>query len=71
MSFDAQAQAKMIASGDRRALAQAITLVESTRADHRAQALALLDSVAQIPRSQLVISRRDYRHTGRRQINVY
>ena len=31
-----------ILSGDRRALAQAITLVESTRADHREQAEALL-----------------------------
>jgi LAO/AO transport system kinase len=51
MSIDAQAQAKVIASGDRRALAQAITLVESTRSDHRAQALALLDAVAQIPRT--------------------
>jgi LAO/AO transport system kinase len=50
MSFDEDAQAKLIASGDRRALAQAITLVESTRSDHRVQALALLDSVGQIPR---------------------
>ena len=31
--------------GDRRALAQAITLVESTRADHRQDAIALLDGV--------------------------
>ncbi|MES2960701.1 MAG: methylmalonyl Co-A mutase-associated GTPase MeaB [Pseudomonadota bacterium] len=31
--------------GDRRALAKAITLIESTRADHRAQADALLDSL--------------------------
>jgi LAO/AO transport system kinase len=51
MSFDADAQAKLIASGDRRALAQAITLVESTRSDHRAQALSLLDSTAQIDRN--------------------
>lgn len=34
--------AARLRSGDRRALAQAITLVESTRSDHRAQAEALL-----------------------------
>ena len=34
-----------IRSGDRRALARAITLVESTRADHRDEAAALLDAV--------------------------
>lgn len=38
-----------VAAGDRRALARAITLVESTRADHRAQAVALL---AGLPRRQ-------------------
>ena len=32
-------------AGDRRALARSITLVESTRADHRAEAAALLDSL--------------------------
>jgi len=32
-----------VRSGDRRALARAITLVESTRVDHRAQAVELLD----------------------------
>jgi LAO/AO transport system kinase len=36
------ALARDVRSGDRRALARAITLVESTRADHRAQADALL-----------------------------
>ncbi len=35
--------AEKIAAGDRRALARAITLVESTRAEHRAQALELAD----------------------------
>ncbi len=35
--------ATQLAAGDRRALARAITLVESARADHRADALALLD----------------------------
>ncbi|MEL7343920.1 MAG: methylmalonyl Co-A mutase-associated GTPase MeaB [Pseudomonadota bacterium] len=34
-----------IQDGDRRALARAITLVESTRADHRAEALAVLADV--------------------------
>lgn len=34
--------AEAIATGDRRALARAITLIESTRADHRAQAEALI-----------------------------
>ncbi len=34
-----------VRSGDRRALAQAITLAESRRADHRAQARALLDEL--------------------------
>lgn len=34
-----------VRGGDRRALARAITLVESTRADHRAEATALLDAV--------------------------
>ena len=31
-----------LVQGDRRALSRAITLIESTRADHRARALALL-----------------------------
>jgi LAO/AO transport system kinase len=34
-----------LVSGDRRALARAITLIESTRADHRRQAEALLEEV--------------------------
>jgi LAO/AO transport system kinase len=37
--------AQQIVEGDRRALARAITLVESTRADHRAEAEALLAEV--------------------------
>lgn len=40
---DIAALAASVASGNRRALARAITLVESGRADHRAQALDLLD----------------------------
>jgi LAO/AO transport system kinase len=39
---DMAALAGRLASGDRRALARAITLVESTRADHRDEARALL-----------------------------
>ncbi len=38
-----------IAAGDRRALARAITMVESTRPDHRAAAVALLDAL--LPRT--------------------
>lgn len=38
--------ARSILNADRRALARAITLVESTREDHRAQAAALLDALA-------------------------
>jgi LAO/AO transport system kinase len=41
--------ADRVTSGDRRALAQAITLVESTRPDHRDQARALLDEL--LPRT--------------------
>ncbi len=37
--------AQAIASGDRRALARAITLVESGRADHRVQALDLIEAL--------------------------
>jgi LAO/AO transport system kinase len=36
---------EQIVGGDRRALARAITIVESTRADHRAEAIALLDAL--------------------------
>ena len=39
---DPETLARAVAGGDRRALARAITLVESARADHRAQAEALL-----------------------------
>ncbi|MSO76687.1 MAG: methylmalonyl Co-A mutase-associated GTPase MeaB [Alphaproteobacteria bacterium] len=37
--------ARAIVAGDRRALARAITLIESTRADHRRRAEALLDAL--------------------------
>ena len=39
---EAEKMAEAIRRGDRRALARAITMIESTRADHRAQAEALL-----------------------------
>lgn len=39
------ATAALIRAGDRRALARAITLAESARADHRAQALVLLQAL--------------------------
>ncbi|HEY8525555.1 MAG TPA: methylmalonyl Co-A mutase-associated GTPase MeaB [Acidimicrobiales bacterium] len=37
--------AEQLMAGDRRALARSITLVESTRADHRAEAARLLDAI--------------------------
>ena len=43
MSVPEQELAERIKSGDRRALARAITLIESRRTDHRQQAEALLD----------------------------
>jgi LAO/AO transport system kinase len=42
---DISALADQVTAGDRRALARSITLVESTRTDHRAEATALLDTV--------------------------
>ncbi|KQB95760.1 arginine transporter [Loktanella sp. 1ANDIMAR09] len=42
---DIKALAEGVQRGDRRALARAITLVESGRADHRADALALLETL--------------------------
>ncbi|MBZ4690622.1 MAG: transport system ATPase [Cereibacter sp.] len=47
--------APLIAAGDRRALARAITLVESRRADHREAALALLADLARLKRQALRI----------------
>ncbi|QIE40523.1 methylmalonyl Co-A mutase-associated GTPase MeaB [Meridianimarinicoccus aquatilis] len=45
--------APRILRGERRALARAITLIESGRADHRAQAVALLDRLKDAGRSAL------------------
>lgn len=47
--------AERVIAGDRRALARAITLVESSRADHRAQALALGDALRATGRQALRI----------------
>lgn len=47
--------AERVLAGDRRALARAITLVESARADHRAQATALIDRLAREGREALRI----------------
>ena len=44
-SRDIATLAKAVRAGDRRALARAITLVESSRADHRADAQTLLDAL--------------------------
>ncbi len=44
-TLDIAALAEQVCAGDRRALARAITLVESGRADHRADALALLEAL--------------------------
>jgi LAO/AO transport system kinase len=50
----AQALAKAIADGDRRALARAITLVESTNPEHRMQADALLAEIRLAPPANAV-----------------
>ena len=53
--MDGNSLAARVIASDRRALAQAITLVESGRADHRAEATALIDCLAQTGRSALRI----------------
>lgn len=49
--MDTSERARLIRQGDRRALARAITLVESARADHRAEALALIDALRPGPQA--------------------
>lgn len=51
----AKALAEKILAGERRALARAITLVESGRADHRAEAVALIAELARSGRQSLRI----------------
>ncbi|SPF75200.1 putative GTPase [Aliiroseovarius pelagivivens] len=53
--MDIQDLAKRVIAGERRALARAITLVESGRADHRAQAVELLETTAPEGRQALRI----------------
>ncbi len=53
--MDTARLAQALRDGDRRALARAITLVESTRPDHRAQAAALLAELARDGREALRI----------------
>lgn len=50
-----QDMAERVLAGDRRALARAITLVESSRVDHRAQATALLETLKSSGRQALRI----------------
>lgn len=49
--MDTAERARLIRTGDRRTLARAITLVESARPDHRAEALALLDALRPAPQA--------------------
>ncbi len=53
--MDIEATATAVLDGDRRALARAITLVESSRADHRATALSLLQRLQAAGRQALRI----------------
>jgi LAO/AO transport system kinase len=53
--IDTKALAERISAGDRRALARAITLVESRRADHRTQATALLEGLRGLNRQAVRI----------------
>ena len=51
----AAALADAVARGERRAIARAVTLIESTRGDHRAEAAALLDHLAPLGRQAIRI----------------
>jgi LAO/AO transport system kinase len=53
--MDTDDLARAVTAGDRRALARAITLVESARPDHRAQALELIAALARTGRQALRI----------------
>jgi LAO/AO transport system kinase len=55
MTDETERLAERIEGGDRRALARAITLVESARADHRSEADALLERLADPARQALRI----------------
>jgi LAO/AO transport system kinase len=51
--MDTTERARLIRTGDRRALARAITLVESARPDHRTEALALISALGDPRREAL------------------
>ncbi|WP_226550331.1 methylmalonyl Co-A mutase-associated GTPase MeaB [Celeribacter naphthalenivorans] len=51
--MDIKELAEQVIAGNRRALARAITLVESARADHRAQAIELMELIGQSGRQAL------------------
>ncbi|MCA0042833.1 methylmalonyl Co-A mutase-associated GTPase MeaB [Celeribacter litoreus] len=51
--MDIKELAEQVIAGNRRALARAITLVESARADHREQAIALMEEVGKSGRQAL------------------
>ncbi|MFP4044066.1 MAG: methylmalonyl Co-A mutase-associated GTPase MeaB, partial [Rhodosalinus sp.] len=53
--MDIDSLARGVAEGDRRALARAITLVESGREDHRSQAVELLEALKREEREALRI----------------
>lgn len=53
--MDIESLAEKVIAGDRRSLSRAITLVESSRADHKAQAAELLDIAARSGREALRI----------------
>lgn len=53
--MDVHALAHAVARGERRALARALTLIESTREDHRERAAALLDALAPLGRQAMRI----------------
>ena len=55
LTMNMQTLANRIVSGDRRALSRAITLVESSRADHREQALELSEHLRHSPKHAIRI----------------
>lgn len=55
MMADTEKQENAILAGERRALARAITLIESTRPDHREKAVALLEAVGRSGKQALRI----------------
>ena len=64
---DIPALSDALRSGDRRALARAITLVESGRTDHRAEALALIEALGPIGgQASVAVARLRHATTARR-----